>query len=216
LSGPGTYVLTGEAGLIRTSPDGVFWTTRTSGTLEDLNGVLFAKNLFIAQGNSGVILTSTNGISWTARSSGTSWGLATSVCGSCYVVVDGQNGTILSSLDGINWSSRPSGSTALLLGFAYGQGPTNGCFVAVGAGGTILQSGSAPNAPTVDHPAMNNGLFTLQFSGVVGPSYVILCSTNLSTWTRLATNTPASLPTTWTDTRTGLPAQQFYRVIFGP
>jgi hypothetical protein len=62
---------------------------------------------------------------------------------------------------------------------AYG----NGHFVAVGLGGTILQSGSiitlaiTPNAAT--------GHLTLSLSGPLGPSYTIQNSTDLISWQNL-------------------------------
>ena len=48
----------------------------------------------------------------------------------------GPGGTILTSPDGVTWAIRSSGTSDYLLGVAYG----NGTFVAVGYGGTILQS----------------------------------------------------------------------------
>ena len=59
---------------ILTSPDGVTWTTRISGTSYGLNGVTYGNNTFVAVGGS-TILTSPDGVSWTIRTSGTSYGL---------------------------------------------------------------------------------------------------------------------------------------------
>jgi len=62
----------GFFGTILTSPDGITWTKRTSGTWEYLKGVTSGNGLFVTDGNSGTILTSPDGNSWTQRTSGTS------------------------------------------------------------------------------------------------------------------------------------------------
>jgi hypothetical protein len=61
-----------DDGAILTSPDGVSWTVRTSGTSNLLFGVAYGNGLFVAVGMSGTILTSPDGVNWTARTSGTS------------------------------------------------------------------------------------------------------------------------------------------------
>ena len=48
----------GRGGAILTSPDGVTWTQRTSGTSRDLNGVAYGNGLFVAVGDFGIIFTS--------------------------------------------------------------------------------------------------------------------------------------------------------------
>jgi len=62
----------GFYGTILTSPDGISWTERTSGTWEYLRGVIYGNGLFVTVGQSGIILTSPDGNSWTERTSGTS------------------------------------------------------------------------------------------------------------------------------------------------
>jgi hypothetical protein len=54
-----------------TSPDGITWTSRTSGAgANRVNGFGFANNLYTAVGNGGYVATSPDGATWTARSSG--------------------------------------------------------------------------------------------------------------------------------------------------
>ena len=71
-------MVVGVSGTILTSSDGITWTSRTSGTSNDLYGVAFANNTFVVVGVSGTILTSSDGITWTSRTSGTTntlWGV---------------------------------------------------------------------------------------------------------------------------------------------
>ena len=69
--GANTYVVVGDSGQIRTTPDGFTWTSRTSGTTSNFIRVKFVNNVFIAVGNSGLVRTSTDGITWVTRSVGT-------------------------------------------------------------------------------------------------------------------------------------------------
>jgi len=65
-------VTVGYSGTILTSPDGITWTARSSGTLNNLNGVAYGNSIYVAVGYSGAILTSPDGITWTERDSGIS------------------------------------------------------------------------------------------------------------------------------------------------
>jgi|TARA_B100000959_G_C14487297_1_gene421735 hypothetical protein len=64
-------VLGGSSGLIKTSTDGITWTTSNSGATILHDGFTFG-NMFIVVGASGSIYTSFNGTTWTSRTSGTS------------------------------------------------------------------------------------------------------------------------------------------------
>ncbi|HBI22552.1 MAG TPA: hypothetical protein DDY37_08275 [Legionella sp.] len=63
----------GFDGVILTSQDGVNWTQQSSGTVRNLNRVVWVNNgnQFVAVGSFGTILTSPNGIDWTPQVSGT-------------------------------------------------------------------------------------------------------------------------------------------------
>src|SRR5690606_22607262 len=61
----------GDNGTILTSPDGVTWTSRSSGTMQHLRGITHGGGLWVAVGFSGTILTSSDGTTWTSRSSET-------------------------------------------------------------------------------------------------------------------------------------------------
>jgi hypothetical protein len=62
-----------------TSPDGITWSSRTSGLSTPVRCVFYGNGLYVATGGSGQLSTSTNAISWTSRSTGTTnqldWGI---------------------------------------------------------------------------------------------------------------------------------------------
>jgi hypothetical protein len=99
-------------------------------------------------------------------------------------------GLIFTSPDGVNWVQRQSGAQAgLLNASAFG----NGSFVAVGGGGTILQSGSTTFTLKLT-PSASFGLLKLSLEGPIGLSYTIQGSTNLISWQTL-TNFTSTQPT---------------------
>jgi autotransporter-associated beta strand protein len=58
--------------------------------------------------------------------------------------------------------------------------------------------------------------FQMQIDGEAGPDYTIQASTNLQSWTNLATTTPSVLPYLWTDLNSTNLVRRFYRVLRGP
>ena len=69
--GNNLFVTNGFSGTILTSPDGITWTSRTSGTTNELQGSTYGNSLFFIVGYSGTILSSSDGITWTSSTSGT-------------------------------------------------------------------------------------------------------------------------------------------------
>jgi len=135
--GNGTFVAVGSYGEILTSPDGVTWTRRDSGTERSLYGVAYGNGIFVAVGGyMREILTSPDGIIWTERDSGTEKDLSGVAYGAGTFVAVGSYGEILTSPDGITWTRRDSGTEKDLSGVAYGVGT----FIAVGSYGEILTS----------------------------------------------------------------------------
>ncbi|MFZ1640433.1 MAG: hypothetical protein WAV07_03150 [Candidatus Contendobacter sp.] len=176
-------VTVGSAGAIRTSPDGIAWTTRTSGTTQDLYGVAWSGAQFAAVGDGGTLLTSPDGIIWTTQSSGTTqllFGVAWS--GYQFIAV-GAGGALLTSPDGIAWTAQASGTTQDLLAVAW----SGRQFVAVGANGakvalarpwgddkplagngwTLLGLPADPLDPTVQ------GVFGNTLAGTYGTDWVV-------------------------------------------
>ena len=112
----------GGNGIILTSSNDTDWTSRTSGTENNLNGICHnGIGEFVVVGDSGTILKSTDGINWASQTSGTSENLI-EVCYSqqkaLYVAV-GANGTILTSSDGATWTSRTSNVTTQINDIIY-------------------------------------------------------------------------------------------------
>ena len=90
--------------MIKTSSDGITWTSRSSGTMYLLPGVTYGNGIFIAVGTH--VTTSQDGINWTARYfSGVNNPRGIAYGNGLFVVV-GETGKILTSPDGINWTTR--------------------------------------------------------------------------------------------------------------
>ena len=186
--GNGTFVSVGMAGEILTSPDGITWTKRNSGTEKELLGIVFGDGTFVAVGSSGEILTSPDGVTWTKRISGTEKTLECLVYDNAIFVAAGHDGEILTSPDGITWTKRSSGTEKSIYGLAYG----NQTFVAVGQSGQILissdgvtwtgsSSGTDTNLNGITH---GDGTFV-----AVGMAGDILTSPDSVTWATRSSGT---------------------------
>jgi YVTN family beta-propeller protein len=130
------YVAVGAGGKIKSSPDGIIWTVRTSGTTTSLTHISYQNGRFIALGAAGTILTSPDGITWTSRTSGTTMQLNGVTFGAGQYVAVGASGTVLTSPDSVTWTTRNSGVTANLNGITF----ANAQYLAVGDGATLLAS----------------------------------------------------------------------------
>lgn len=149
--GNNRFVAVGEAGTILTSPDGLAWTARASGTDKWLLGVTFSPTLdtFVVVGDAGTILTSPDGITWTPRTSGTAqrlnsvaWSPKRFTFPDVFLTV-GENGTALTSHDLVTWTPRPTGDTGWLRGIATAPPGGADFFVVTGHDGTILTTNDA-------------------------------------------------------------------------
>ena len=67
----GTFVMVGLKGTVRTSTDGLNWTTQVSGTDKVLFDITYGGGQFMAVGLAGTAITSTDGVTWTSRTTGT-------------------------------------------------------------------------------------------------------------------------------------------------
>ena len=137
-NGTNLYVAAGQNGFLATSPDGLTWTSRTSGFGSNrIFKVAFGNGLWVAVGGAGTITTSTDGITWTARTSNMSTNDINDVIykNSLWVAVGNGGGAtntggITSSTDGLTWSRK---SQSLSVGTTYGSVDYNGTNWVVGA-----------------------------------------------------------------------------------
>ena len=104
------FVAVGDVGKIMTSPDGITWTTRTSGTTQTLQGVYWDGSRYLAVGNGATILSSANGTSWSTLHTGAAevWLQAVSYSGTRYVAAGSLSNTayVLTSVDGVTWTEN--------------------------------------------------------------------------------------------------------------
>ena len=119
VSDTGRFVAVGNSGTIITSPDGLTgWTSVLSGTTNNLLGVKFVNNRFIALGsgdisgvNNTLILASVNGIDWASQPSAATiyslYDIAVNSTG-LLVLVGGAGKIFTSDDDGVSWVSRIS------------------------------------------------------------------------------------------------------------
>ena len=121
-SGSGVFLLVGHSGTILKSTDnGVSFSTVTSGTSSNIRGVGFGNNTFVLVGASGTILRSTDyGATFSTVTSGTTKHLNDVTFGNNTFVAGGTRGTILRSTDnGLSFSTVTSGTSQELWGAGF-------------------------------------------------------------------------------------------------
>ncbi len=179
-------------GLIFTSPDGLQWSVRSSGT-PTLRGIGWSGSEIVVVGDGGTILTSPDGYRWTAQVSNVTGTLNSVTWSGTQFMVVGDGGALLISSDGVAWTSRVSKTTENLNGVIW----SGAKFVFVGDNGAILTalttgvptvrvSGTAANLAAI--ATASNGKMT-----VVGANGTILTSTDGIAWTPRVSGTNASL-----------------------
>ena len=148
--GDGVYVAGGGSGRVSSSTDGIRWTTRTSGTTNQINSMAYGNGVFVRVGIVGTIGTSTDGVTWTVRTSGTTSRIEKVAFGNGTFVYGQSGGGVAGqivgrrSTDGITWTTitapnSPRNVTAL----SY----VNGIFLlgtsASATGGSLYKSTDA-------------------------------------------------------------------------
>lgn len=128
------FVMIGETGTVRTSPDLATWKTYTGGAQGFLLSVAHGPTGFVAVG--GVKnLHSETGVLWSEYSSASGSGLRAIIHdGSRFIAVGGKN--VETSADGRKWTGRTIASASNINGLAYG----GGIYAAIDAGGRIFTS----------------------------------------------------------------------------
>lgn len=124
----GFFIAVGDAGTIETTPDGVTWTTRTSGIVTQLRGVAYSPSLdvAVAVGIGGVIRYSLDGgETWAGATSGTT-DILNAVAWdphSAQFIAVSEDGGIFTSDDGQAWTETAGPITGELFGVAVdGEG----------------------------------------------------------------------------------------------
>jgi len=171
-----------SSGVIYVSGDGLSWTQRNSGTLNNLRGIAAGGGLFVAVGDNGAIQTSPTGTIWTSRTSGTSLTLYGVAYANGFFDAVGYLGTVLTSPDGISWTGQDSGQLMNLLSVAYGSAG----FLAVGQAGTIVtspdginwKSQSSGTSVALESVAFGNGYYL-----AAGDNATALTSPDGKAWT---------------------------------
>jgi hypothetical protein len=176
------YVAVGASGTVLTSPDGVVWTTRTSGVTKSLNAVGANADVFVAVGEEGAILSSVDGSAWTSRTSNTTSTLFGVAWSGAIFVAAGEGSSIVTSADGTTWTKRAFATPTDLSGVAWGDNK----FVAAGfdgLNGTVNTSsnGTTWTSQTVEAP---DGLLSIAWSGAafIAGSLGIMASPDGVTW----------------------------------
>ena len=138
--GLGLYVVTGSPAVLRTSPDLATWTSRSFGSSNVVNSMVFdsTANKFIGVQNGGRLIISTNGTTWSSQLPGSSvTGSFDIASGNGVTIAVGSAGKLVSSTDGITWHARRSRFiNSRILTATYG----NGTFVVCGESGKISSS----------------------------------------------------------------------------
>jgi sugar lactone lactonase YvrE len=153
--GPAGLVTVGTGGTILSSPDGVTWMRRDSGTTNWLVGVTYGAGQYAAVGDNGTVLLSADGATWlSVAQSATAERLNNVIYAAGQYVAVGEGGAVITSPDGRTWTARSSGVTGWLRGLTYvgplsyqygyftdySTGTMPARFVASGQGGAIISS----------------------------------------------------------------------------
>lgn len=139
-NGSNLYIAAGQGGSLYSSPDGITWTSRTSGFgTNPINTVSYGNGLWVAVGSNGTITTSSDGITWTARTSqfGTNNIVAVYYGNGLWVAVGNLVSAgygISTSPDGITWTARTVTGTIGAVGQSVYY--ANGYWVIAGANST--------------------------------------------------------------------------------
>ena len=197
------YLAVGGTQRIYSSPDGMTWTLRSSGT-QKLNRVIWSGSQFVAVGGNPVggtttILTSPDGVSWTPQPlTGVTGSLsAVAWSGSLFVAVGSGNAGngILTSPDGVTWTAQTSTNTGYLSDVIW----TGSQFIAYGNDATLTSpDGVVWTAATVTSPGFSAITYGAgKFVGVGGLG--IFTSTDALSWTAQVSGTQKTLrDVTWT------------------
>lgn len=132
-SGDGLILALGLGGTILTSPDGLTWTSRDSGTAAVLSGAAWGAGRWVVVGGGGTVLFSADGVTYASQPSGVTADLTDVTFGAGRFVVVGTAGTVLTSPDGVTWAAQQIPEVKNLFSVTW-----NGSVFVAGGGSTSL------------------------------------------------------------------------------
>ncbi len=135
------FIASGWNGTLLSSSDGVHWTPQTTGISYTLEGVGYNGVTYVAVGGGGSILTSQDTVTWTTQQSGITTMLEDVAWNGKQWIAVGYGGVALTSLDGLTWVNQTSNTPNDLYSLDVDSGFTGLPELAVGAGGTIVETG---------------------------------------------------------------------------
>ncbi len=185
-SDSGLYTAVGDAGSIITSEDAISWNKTYAGTLEKINGVIWAMGKFVAVGDKGVILTSSDGKDWTnADLLKDKVNLHSVASSGKEIIATGDDGTVLISKDGVFWEQRRMATAERINRVRW----INDRYIAVGGAMLILTSTDGITWDEVKAEPTSTIMFTdVEWDGdkyvVVGDHLSIWVSKDGKAWTQ--------------------------------
>ncbi|MGE3310355.1 MAG: WD40/YVTN/BNR-like repeat-containing protein [Limisphaerales bacterium] len=135
----GIFVAVGAGGHLATSPTGLVWTLRNTGTLANLRSVIRGHDGWLAAGDDGVLLFAPDAKTWSLVDSGITETIHDIVYSRCLYVAVGASGALFTSHDGIRWSRKRSGTSNELRRVI----DLGNSFFAAGAQGAVVRSKDA-------------------------------------------------------------------------
>ena len=220
-NGSNLYVAVGNNATMFTSPNGITWTSRTSGFgANGIYWVAYGNGLFVAVGDNATLSTSTDGITWTARTSNMGAGLPINhvvYANSIWVAVGRGGGTdntggIIYSTDGITWTRKSQSLTVGTTYYAASWNGTNWIVAAALSTNNYLYASTPSGTWTVGHDGSSQILRTIFWDGTRN---WVLAGTNAlrySTSATLGTTTGITNITGFTQSgeQTGKSGQYYY------
>ena len=183
-------------------------------------GVMIREGAAPGAMNAAVVVTPANGVAFQVRNSNGAAATSVIVPGvtvPCWVRLVRTERNVISgyySPDGTNWVQVGS-----RIGLPFS---TN----AVAGLAASAQNNAVLGMATFDHVAIRHatrltaalisGQCGFWIEGEAGPDFTITASTNLITWSAIATAAPPALPWFWVDTNTAAHPARYYRVVPGP
>lgn len=201
-NGGSLYCIVGDAGKIATSPDGITWTLRTSGTAANLRCVAYANGYWVVGDVAGGIRTSPDGITWTFE--GTVFSSTSVVCGGVAYgngiwVAGGSNGEIRTATDPTGtWTARTSAITRISAYDSVYYSNFAGRFYTGAVAGATLQVQTSTDGITWTAGSLPTAIIAARGCSFTSNASIVACCYNYNT-TSGQTDIATTTATTWTD-----------------